>query len=574
MEGFVNKNVESPFNYGLRNSLNYANYGVDKSYLKREEQNQAQQNTSSNISIAGIPLEDPNKIIVDTVTSDDKSNKHRLRSALIVGGSILGLGGTAFALTKGHIPKAITDSAGKLINVISEKTDKLLKKPNLSKLELYALLALQGVKHGADMIRGAVFNMTPFKDVVFDKFLRKTCKLQKPCDAVTNTFRNLSFSTVKSTYKKTAKDMKCMTDLFTEINSRAETGEFTAYSGKPNELVIKQLKEHNENIKQTFKNSFGEEAIRGRSNKLVKTFSGLNDKIYDKVYGNFREFFKNLKSVTTFVSEEAVAADKAEYMASLTQQRKIITNNTQDNYKNLSAIINEMKNIINPADKNSMEVFKSLKSLTKRYAGLSGVNETHMHRTLLSEADPVLKQAKEISKSPMYTPEISQKLRSLIQEYESTLKSDKKGEIEEILRLYKDILPPEEYVKAEAAAQKVSHSLGNAVHKEGFEYVDKARDLAIGSALTDVLLGMAIPVISTGAALSVADTREKKRSVMLKYGLPLLAGVATSTLCTIKLISGGKALITGAVSGLLTKLICEQVDEHLKKPAQVANADA
>ena len=564
MEGFVYKSDISPFDYGLVHSKGYANYGVDKSYIKREEQNQTGQNLSASIGIAGIPIEDPNKIIVDTVTTEDKSSKHRLRSTLIVGGTILGVGGTAFALTGGHIPKAITNSAGRLINNISKKTDALLKKPNLSTLELYCLIGMQGIKHGADMLRGVVFNITPLKDVLFDKLLRKTCKLQKPCDAVTNAFRRLSFSTVKSTYKNASQNIDGMTNLFSEINSRIEAGEFASHSGIQSESVIDLLKQKNTNIQQMFNSSFGENALQTRSDGLVDSFSGLGDKIFTKVYGNFKKFFTNLRSLTTFVSEEAVAADKAEYMSSLTRMKKAITNNPQDNYKSLSSILGEIKNTMNPADKKSMEMFKSLKSLTERYAGLSGANETQMRQALVSEIKSVLQQAEQISETSAYTPEISKKLGSLIQDFGNVIKSDKKGEIEEMLSLYKKILPPEEYAKAKAAAQKVSKSLNNAVHKEGYEYVDKVRDLAAGSALTDVLLGMAVPVVSTGTALSVADSKEKKRSVMLKYGLPLLVGVGTSTLCTIKLISGGKALITGAISGLLTKAVCERVDDYLK----------
>ena len=42
------------------------------------------------------------------------------------------------------------------------------------------------------------------------------------------------------------------------------------------------------------------------------------------------------------------------------------------------------------------------------------------------------------------------------------------------------------------------------------------RDLSVGSALTDVAIGMGLPLLTTGIAVSAADTKEKKRSVILE----------------------------------------------------------
>ena len=74
---------------------------------------------------------------------------------------------------------------------------------------------------------------------------------------------------------------------------------------------------------------------------------------------------------------------------------------------------------------------------------------------------------------------------------------------------------------------------------------------------------MALPIFSTGIAVSAADTKEKKRSVILKYGIPLLTGMATATTCTIRLISGGNALILGGLVSILSNEICERIDNHL-----------
>ena len=89
--------------------------------------------------------------------------------------------------------------------------------------------------------------------------------------------------------------------------------------------------------------------------------------------------------------------------------------------------------------------------------------------------------------------------------------------------------------------------------------------MAVGSALTDVAIGMALPVGTTAVAMASADTKQKKRSVALKYGLPLMAGIATSTVSTMRLIAGGKALMLGATVSIIGNELFERLDNYLIK---------
>ena len=79
---------------------------------------------------------------------------------------------------------------------------------------------------------------------------------------------------------------------------------------------------------------------------------------------------------------------------------------------------------------------------------------------------------------------------------------------------------------------------------------------------------MALPLVSTSIAVSAADTKEKKQSVALKYGIPIISGAITSTIATVKLVSGGKSLALGLISTLITNQICERIDEKLKQKSQ------
>ena len=45
-------------------------------------------------------------------------------------------------------------------------------------------------------------------------------------------------------------------------------------------------------------------------------------------------------------------------------------------------------------------------------------------------------------------------------------------------------------------------------------YFDKSRDFAAGAALTDVAIGMGVPIVSTAIAMSAAESKEKKRLIV------------------------------------------------------------
>lgn len=590
MEGFVNTGVQTPYLDGMKHNICYAKSGVNNIAEQNQTQNlQNQQNTyvrepyhlQQNLLSGGNNLlgqsyystfTDFDKTVVDTVVAPNQSGKQRMYAALAIGGSVVTLGGITLAVTRGKLPKALTGAMSKVMDKINKKTEQIKQKPSMSRLEGTYLSVLQGINKAAYKIRGAIFNISPLKDVLFDKLVRQKCGLQKPCDAITNAFRKLSFGTVKSSYKKASGNIDEMSKIFDETNARLASGSIEG--AKPVEKGdLKSIVEKTGNIRKLFDESFTEKALQQRSDELVQTFDGLGSRVYNRIYGNVKDFVKDVNEWTSFVPEILVAKDKSLFMAKLAEKRKLITNNPENNYHALTEILTTLENTINPSHKESREIVKSLRDLSKRYVSASGENEAAIRTKINSMINNVLKSANKTSQSEIYSEADSKKILSLLRQYGKVVNTDKKGYIEEILSYYKEVLPPAEYAKVKKSAQKTVDSLNKAVHNEGFEYVDKLRDLATGSALTDVAIGMGVPVIATGAAVSVADTKEKKQSVVLKYGIPLLVGIATTTISTVKLISGGKSLMLGALTSTIANEICERIDKKLKSNNSKSSAD-
>lgn len=516
------------------------------------------------------PLVDiPNQVIVDTVTTEPKTNRDKIKAAAIIGTAATVIGGTTLFLTKGKVSKGLINFLEKHTKNLTEKIEKLKSHPHLAEKSALKLAVMQKANKGLTMARGLVFNTTPFKDVLFDKIVCDYLHLRKPCNAITNGFRKLSLATVKKNYKKAGSSVQEMTNLFSETNKALEAG--TIAGAKPvNTEALQSLNERVTQIGTEFNTNFSESAINTRDKFISKICKNLNKRVYNRVYGNFRTFIKDVKSWTTFIPESLIAKDKSKLLNSILSKKRVITNTPQDNFKHISESIARLENSISPSDKTSREILTTLKKLSQSYINASGAEESAVRADICSQINKLLKNAKAINQNNIYTPKEAANISSQFAEIGSVINTDKKGLIEEVLTTYKELLPANEYAKLKASAQKATDRINNAVLKEGDEYVDKVRDLTDGSALTDVALSMALPLASTSIAISAADTKEKKQSVALKYGIPIVTGALTATIATVKLVAGGKSLALGLLSTFITNQICGTIDKKLKEKSSNA----
>ncbi len=133
----------------------------------------------------------------------------------------------------------------------------------------------------------------------------------------------------------------------------------------------------------------------------------------------------------------------------------------------------------------------------------------------------------------------------------------------EILEIYKAILPKKEYAILLRKANLAINDLKKAVNTENNEFFDKLRDLKLGSGPTDVL-----SIIGTtgavGAGLAMADNKDERISALLKYGIPAIGGIATSLIMTVSLISGFTAMFAGLVIGEAMNIAGSKVDKMIK----------
>lgn len=146
----------------------------------------------------------------------------------------------------------------------------------------------------------------------------------------------------------------------------------------------------------------------------------------------------------------------------------------------------------------------------------------------------------------------------------SKLRDTVAAKIAENTNIYKEILPKAEFDKINKMSKSALKKLDKSINTETNEFFDKLRDLKLGSAPTDVMsvVGSAGVI---GYGLSMADDKDERMSILLKYGIPVIGAVTTSLALTASLIAGAKAMIYGSLSGLVMGDIGSRADKARKK---------
>lgn len=141
---------------------------------------------------------------------------------------------------------------------------------------------------------------------------------------------------------------------------------------------------------------------------------------------------------------------------------------------------------------------------------------------------------------------------------------DKSGGLDEIMNIYKELMPPQEFEKLKFVSDGAVEKLNKAVVLETDKFFDKLRDLKLGSAPTD-FLSMLVGLGTVGIGLTKAEDSDERISVSLKYGIPALSAIATSLYLGATLVAGGKALVLSTVSGMLMNKLGTKIDEMREK---------
>ena len=489
----------------------------------------------------------------------NEKKSHTLGKTLVASALVIGFG--TLAVLSGGANKGFA----KFLNKWKANLEKKLAKgTKFEDLFTFLLNKIRGFQAKTESVN----NFTTLKDVAFQRLMwgkngeRKFTR--RIHQSITNFFDRISRKTVNSYYNKANTKFSELSDHFAVINERLRLE-------NPNDpkilAALDEISRRMKVVNSNFSKGFGINARNERYMEIQHACDGLFDFFWDASIKDVRNF-KSKNMWQSFIAEDYLIPAKRKLSNKTGILRQSFTHDINDNYKATMKAVSNIQEFVNPADTSTNDVLRSLRENLEKYKKLSGKNESAqrniLNQSIIADLKNLSNKFKASSGKYNYSAESVESISKYIHEVEDIISQTDKGELQEILTIYKRLLPRKEYLRLRSQAESAVKSLDKAIDIETNQYVDKARDLRLGSAPTDVLSILGT-VGTVGYFLNKSDNKDEKYSVAIKYGIPAIGAIATSLYCTARLVAGGKALLFGLVSGWLMNKAGVLVDDARKK---------
>lgn len=489
----------------------------------------------------------------------NEKKSHTLGKTLAASALVIGFG--TLAVLSGGANKGFA----KFLNKWKANLEKKLAKgTKFEDLFTFLLNKIRGFQAKTESVN----NFTTLKDVAFQRLMwgkngeRKFTR--RIHQSITNFFDRISRKTVNSYYNKANTKFSELSDHFAVINERLRLE-------NPNDpkilAALDEISRRMKVVNSNFSKGFGINARNERYMEIQHACDGLFDFFWDASIKDVRNF-KSKNMWQSFIAEDYLIPAKRKLSNKTGILRQSFTHDINDNYKATMKAVSNIQEFVNPADTSTNDVLRSLRENLEKYKKLSGKNESAqrniLNQSIIADLKNLSNKFKASSGKYNYSAESVESISKYIHEVEDIISQTDKGELQEILTIYKRLLPRKEYLRLRSQAESAVKSLDKAIDIETNQYVDKARDLRLGSAPTDVLAILGT-VGTVGYFLNKSDNKDEKYSVAIKYGIPAIGAIATSLYCTARLVAGGKALLFGLVSGWLMNKAGVLVDDARKK---------
>lgn len=408
-------------------------------------------------------------------------------------------------------------------------------------------------------------NITTIKDLLFEKFMnnRLTGKITgKIHSYITKVFAKVARRAVKNNYSETLEKIKNSTKLSKKMLqnlSSANNNEIINIKGveKTRKEWLKELSTIESDIFKEYEKNFGQNAQILRYKKYGKTLIDLKEQF--KKNGPF--WFLSKDTLKGFVADSIVANARKELQQKTWTLRKFFSYSMKDISKEADDTILEMTKLLKVSD---VDNIKRLRNLNQNFQKLSHIKEEAERAKILNNIENQIDEfITDVITSNKIKTETGDKLYNYAQSLSDKLKNYKPGKLENMLSIYKRILSPEEYSKLENAYKGNVVALDKSIHLETEDYLNKLRDLTLGSAPTDVL-SVAAGLGTLGYYLMQSDNARERNEIGLKYGLPAITGIASMLYGNAKLLAGTKSLSLGLITMFITNRLGDIANKLLE----------
>ena len=415
----------------------------------------------------------------------------------------------------------------------------------------------------------SINNANSIKDMLFMKLMYKTTPTGFIHKKVSSFFEFLSRNTVIKSYKNTQKHFNEMFTNFDKLDEyilKHSADEEVIYNGEKcsKKELIEKARDSRSIVRMVVNAFIDKSAQNVRYDYIKESASTLYSKIWDSSFKDFwskDNKFKRKEMWQTFIAAEKIKSNKTDLTKNVAFARNILSYTDAEKKAYIWACINNLNAIIPANDTKAIEILERLKWYVKDSSMLTD-NNTYF----VKELDELEKHNIRI-KNDVYNrePKLLEDKNTNIRLIRSLIREDAPGDIEKITDIYKKIAPMElSQSGALKSLKRAVTSFDKSINLEVNELFDKLRDLEIGSAPTDILTILFSSAL-IACALEKAKNKEERTSIMLKSGIPIAGAITVTLISAAKLVSGGKSLALGFISGFIMNRIGKAVDNYHKE---------
>lgn len=500
------------------------------------------------------------KIQILTPEEARKTNNAKLIGLSIAGAIVTTAAGIFFVLKGG--PKGVSKGFKRLQNYLEYKVQQSklnnMSDTPLNRFYVYMIGKLDKIKHGSE----AINNYTSFKDSAFKKIMYLSKPTRYLHQATTRLFEKIGRQAVVNAYKESTRTFNLARDMAAGTSMKAfsrKAGEIVEINGvkKTRLQWLEHLLKMDDDLAKIYEKHFGEEIRGSRYLRIKKSAKELEEQFKDL------KTFWSQDLVTSFMAEDAIAAEKTAIQKLVKSHRKDISYSLKDFHTDTDKMIIQMTHSISHNDIAKINMLRNIRQSIYKYIQ-SGTNDGKIRKEILSGADDFRAEIIKAMNNNSMDKEVATNLLENITELRGMVVNFKSGKVEEMLDIYKKLLPESDYKTVEKFYREGVKNLDKSIKIETDDFVSKVRDLSLGSAPTDVLTILG-GLGTLGYYLAKSKDNDERVSISLKYGFPAIAGLGVSLYGNAKLFAGTKAMAIGIGSSILLGKMGSFMDKKLKE---------
>lgn len=536
----------------ITTKTNPSDYWINKKLPENQEQ--------QTLGASQTPDQFIKNIKIITPEEARKTNNTKI-IGLSIAGATVATAAAVFAIVRGGGSRKILQISNKLKLYFEKQLEKA--KINGKKHDFMDKAYISGIKLVDGMAKKseAVNNFSTFKDLLFEKIMRLTKFTGNIHRKIGKTFERIGRRSVISQYANAEDSLiKAQTTSHRTLRQylNANSDQIININGiqLPRKEWAKRIKAQDGEIQNLFEEHFTANALMKRYYTIKQISTKLKNDLSKLMSFWSRDVYNK------FIADSKIVEGREALQKEVWGKRRLLSYTQPEMIKSAENSLDNITKLTQASDKTSIGYIKSLKHDMKEFVQKPNSRE-ELKNKILQTIRELSSSVKE-NKDEFITKEIGEKMTAELANMTKTLTDYKQGKIQDILEIYKNLLPEKEYKVVEKYYTQGVKSLDKSIKIETEDFVNKLRDLAMGSAPTD-MLSMISSIGALGYYLAKADDNDQRTSIALKYGIPALAAVGVPLYCNAKLFSGTKGLVIASVATFIVNRIGTYADNKVKK---------